>query len=563
MWRWSRTTGWPARALAALGARIVPDTPARGLNAALAHGAARVRARRPGAAVAALNADLPALRPAELDLVLHSAARFPRAFLADAADIGTTLLTATSGVELAPAFGGASRARHLASGAHGDRPRPGCASVRRDVDTGEDLLAALALGVGPHTALQAPHLAGGAATGAVAPDGPTAAAAAAGQSVWSVIRAIMPVGPVAGDVDTDPLAGPQQQQAAGVEGRRIEGQRGAVVQQHAAGAGLGVVRIRGGLHGREPAGRGSRAPGRTAGRAPRRETGPARGVAAAAESPLARRWSSWRWSCVRWPSSRGPSSPWPSWPGRSSSPSPSWRWSSSPGPPSWRWPSWRLLRRGLLGGGLLRRRGLLRRGVFFAVAFFAGGLLGGGLLGGGLLDGGATGEAALGRLLDGDLAALGELLRAAHQVLEALTGAEARHRGLLDPYALTRLRVAGVAGRAVDLLERAESGDRNAVAGDNCTDDCVQYRVDRVRGVLAAAELVGNRFYELRLVHVFPFGDIAGTKVFQAFSHVRQIYTANQTRNGLITLVPQRTRPSRTSVGVAHLRESDPRRGLP
>lgn len=31
----------------------------------------------------------------------------------------------------------------------------------------------------------------------------------------------------------------------------------------------------------------------------------------------------------------------------------------------------------------------------------------------------------------------------------------------------------------------------------------------------------------------------------QAFSHVRQIYTANQTRNGLITLVPQRTRRSR------------------
>ena len=157
--------------LAALGARIVPDTPARGLNAALVHGAHAVRARRPDAAVAALNADLPALRPAELELVLHSAAQFPRAFLADAADIGTTLLTATSGVELEPAFGSASRARHLASGAH-EITAPGVPSVRRDVDTGEDLLAALALGVGPHTALQAPHLAGGAATGALAPDGP-------------------------------------------------------------------------------------------------------------------------------------------------------------------------------------------------------------------------------------------------------------------------------------------------------------------------------------------------------------------------------------------------------
>ncbi|MFG2829615.1 2-phospho-L-lactate guanylyltransferase [Streptomyces sp. NPDC048434] len=156
--------------LAALGARIVPDTPARGLNAALVHGAAAIRARRPGAALAALNADLPALRPAELELVLHSASLFPRAFLADAADIGTTLLTATSGVELEPAFGGASRARHLASGAR-EITAPGVPSVRRDVDTGEDLLAALALGVGPHTALQAPYLAGGAAAGSDTPDG--------------------------------------------------------------------------------------------------------------------------------------------------------------------------------------------------------------------------------------------------------------------------------------------------------------------------------------------------------------------------------------------------------
>ncbi|WP_407549753.1 2-phospho-L-lactate guanylyltransferase [Streptomyces sp. Pv4-95] len=157
--------------LAALGARVVPDTPARGLNAALAHGAAAVRARRPGAAVAALNADLPALRPAELELVLHSAALFPRAFLADAANIGTTLLTATSGKELEPAFGGPSRARHLASGAR-EIVVVGVPSVRRDVDTGEDLRAALALGVGPHTARETSQLGGGEAAGA----GGTAAA---------------------------------------------------------------------------------------------------------------------------------------------------------------------------------------------------------------------------------------------------------------------------------------------------------------------------------------------------------------------------------------------------
>jgi len=53
----------------------------------------------------------------------------------------------------------------------GRSPRPGCRRYAGDVDTGEDLLAALALGVGPHTALQAPYLAGGAAAGSDAPDG--------------------------------------------------------------------------------------------------------------------------------------------------------------------------------------------------------------------------------------------------------------------------------------------------------------------------------------------------------------------------------------------------------
>lgn len=137
-------------ALSALGARVVADAPAAGLNAALSHGARAVRAVRPGAAVAALNADLPALRPAELARVLDFAAAFPRAFVTDAAGIGTTFLSASPGTELRPAFGGPSRARHLTSGA-AEITLSGIESVRRDVDTGEDLLAALDLGVGPRT----------------------------------------------------------------------------------------------------------------------------------------------------------------------------------------------------------------------------------------------------------------------------------------------------------------------------------------------------------------------------------------------------------------------------
>ncbi|MFC9428457.1 2-phospho-L-lactate guanylyltransferase [Streptomyces sp. NPDC056987] len=142
-----------AAELSALGARIVPDTPADGLNAALAHGARAVRAVRPRAAVAALNADLPALRPAELALVLAAAEDFPRAFLTDAAGIGTTLLTAGPGVELNPAFGGPSRMGHMSTGAV-EILLAGVDSVRRDVDTGEDLLRAAELGLGPRTALR-------------------------------------------------------------------------------------------------------------------------------------------------------------------------------------------------------------------------------------------------------------------------------------------------------------------------------------------------------------------------------------------------------------------------
>ncbi|UXI81029.1 2-phospho-L-lactate guanylyltransferase [Streptomyces vinaceusdrappus] len=145
------------RELAGLGAGVVADEPGGGLNADLALGAAVVRAGRPALPVAALNADLPALRPAELTRVLAAAAEFPRAFLADAAGIGTTLLAAMPGRELAPAFGTDSRARHRASGAVELRLDE-VDSVRQDVDTGGDLRAALTLGVGPRTAAVAARL---------------------------------------------------------------------------------------------------------------------------------------------------------------------------------------------------------------------------------------------------------------------------------------------------------------------------------------------------------------------------------------------------------------------
>lgn len=146
-----------ASELSALGARIVPDEPDRGLNPALAHGAAMARRTRPEAGVGAMSADLPALRPLELGRVLTAAAAFPESFVPDAAGVGTTVYAARPGVEFSPAFGPDSRAHHAARGAR-ELALAGIDSVRRDVDTLEDLRAALTLGAGPRTTALAARL---------------------------------------------------------------------------------------------------------------------------------------------------------------------------------------------------------------------------------------------------------------------------------------------------------------------------------------------------------------------------------------------------------------------
>jgi 2-phospho-L-lactate guanylyltransferase len=126
-----------AVALAALGALIIPDEPRAGLNAALRHGAGYAAARWPRSGTAALSADLPALRPAELARALHAAAAWPAAFVADAAGDGTTLYTAGGGAELA---------------------LDGIPGLRRDVDTPDDLRGASGLGLGSHSAPLAAEL---------------------------------------------------------------------------------------------------------------------------------------------------------------------------------------------------------------------------------------------------------------------------------------------------------------------------------------------------------------------------------------------------------------------
>ncbi len=168
--------------LAALGAVVVPDEPAgraggdgRGgpdgpgepdglgpqdpLNAALRHGAALAARRWPGTGLAALTAALPALRPAELAAALRAAGTVAgrAAFVPDAAGVGTTMYAVPPGGDFHPLFGGASRARHAASGA-AEIDLDRMAGLRRDVDTPEDLQVVLALGAGPRTTALAAEL---------------------------------------------------------------------------------------------------------------------------------------------------------------------------------------------------------------------------------------------------------------------------------------------------------------------------------------------------------------------------------------------------------------------
>jgi len=143
--------------LAAVGATVVPDEPGVGLNAALGYGAARAQRFWPGTALAALSADLPALRASEVDTALRTASAWPQAFVPDLQGSGTTLYTAAPGAAFRPGFGPESRLRHAEAGAAELLP-PGVAGLRRDVDTPEDLRDASRLGLGPRTAALAAEL---------------------------------------------------------------------------------------------------------------------------------------------------------------------------------------------------------------------------------------------------------------------------------------------------------------------------------------------------------------------------------------------------------------------
>jgi 2-phospho-L-lactate guanylyltransferase len=101
-------------------------------------------------AVAALLGDLPCLVTTDVDDALIRAAAHPLAVVPDAEGSGTTLITALPGVELVPRFGVGSAVRHAQAG-HAVLDVAPDSTLRFDVDTEQDLAAALARGVGPRT----------------------------------------------------------------------------------------------------------------------------------------------------------------------------------------------------------------------------------------------------------------------------------------------------------------------------------------------------------------------------------------------------------------------------
>ena len=137
-----------AAAARGLGAQALLDPTPAGhpdpLNNALRVAEASVKATN----TVVLQGALPALKPHELAAALAAAERHTRSFVGDRHGTGTSALVAF-GVPLDPRFGAESTRRHADSGAvplNGDWP-----GLRCDIDTPDDLTAALALGLGPAT----------------------------------------------------------------------------------------------------------------------------------------------------------------------------------------------------------------------------------------------------------------------------------------------------------------------------------------------------------------------------------------------------------------------------
>lgn len=132
------------------GVRVLPEKGIRGIDAAVAVGAALVGTHSPRVA---LLGDLPALDPLELETALRTARTMRRGAVADAEGTGTTMVTAAAGLPWQTAFGPGSFARHRALGCE-PIELPANSTLRRDVDTMAQFADAERLGLGPASLAQ-------------------------------------------------------------------------------------------------------------------------------------------------------------------------------------------------------------------------------------------------------------------------------------------------------------------------------------------------------------------------------------------------------------------------
>ena len=104
----------------------------------------------PDLGIAVVPADLPSLRPDDVEEVVHLAQETDGAFVPDHEGTGTTIVVYPSGRSAATRYGPSSATRHRELGLTAlDHAPP---RARLDVDTLEDLDVALTLGLGPRTA---------------------------------------------------------------------------------------------------------------------------------------------------------------------------------------------------------------------------------------------------------------------------------------------------------------------------------------------------------------------------------------------------------------------------
>lgn len=132
-----------------MGVDVVPDDTS-GLHDAVGVGVEAAEKRWPDLGIAVVPADLPSLRPEDVEEVVRLAKATDGAFVPDHAGTGTTIVVHRPGRSAATRYGPSSASRHREIGLTPLEHAP--QRARLDVDTLQDLDIALTLGVGPRTA---------------------------------------------------------------------------------------------------------------------------------------------------------------------------------------------------------------------------------------------------------------------------------------------------------------------------------------------------------------------------------------------------------------------------